>query len=344
MPEKPFRESDYITQILKKIDPSFVGLSKRLSTPQICERAVIFERNLNRVVLLAHMPEYIARQSIYVTNIQNAAVQSITVPDHIAEWSEEYRVYVNERIPAIALEIQEQLNRAGPILQKAQAEQARNALAFLFDPDALDHPVHDALQTLYISLLITTWTAFESMAVDLWEAALNAHPKILADLKGKEGRISKQSKDEQFLTEDSESKSSKIEVVLAQVHDVTGGSYDLKDKMGSLLKGKFRFTSLKETRFAYSRAFSRNYSDIDAALSDTSLDMLYALRNVFAHKAGVSDREYDERKKKYSSLPQVEKGQQIVLDGKTVTERINSVIVCGINLTTAVDNWLSANA
>jgi hypothetical protein len=43
----------------------------------------------------------------------------------------------------------------------------------------------DGPEAWMASQIIATWTAFESMAQDLWEAALNTKPKILARLGGR---------------------------------------------------------------------------------------------------------------------------------------------------------------
>jgi hypothetical protein len=46
-------------------------------------------------------------------------------------------------------------------------------------------PAAIGLEAMLSSAITGTWTAFETMAGDLWEAALNAHPDGLAELKGK---------------------------------------------------------------------------------------------------------------------------------------------------------------
>lgn len=51
------------------------------------------------------------------------------------------------------------------------------------------------LRAILVSQLTGMWTAFETLAGDLWEMALNVHPYGLSELKGKPSdRISKNSK------------------------------------------------------------------------------------------------------------------------------------------------------
>ena len=42
----------------------------------------------------------------------------------------------------------------------------------------------DQIETLMLTQVVSVWTAFETLAGDLWEAALNAHPQGLSDLRG----------------------------------------------------------------------------------------------------------------------------------------------------------------
>ena len=55
--------------------------------------------------------------------------------------------------------------------------------------ERLVRPYEDALRAMYAAILIGTWTAFETLLGDLWEAALNTAPKTLARLSGSPHRI-----------------------------------------------------------------------------------------------------------------------------------------------------------
>lgn len=69
----------------------------------------------------------------------------------------------------------------------------------------------DGTIELLMSLqVVAAWTVFETLFGDLWEAALNAHPNKLSDLKGAGRQIS--------------------------TKHIQRHGYDLSDKMGTLLK------------------------------------------------------------------------------------------------------------
>ncbi|SRR5712691_1127973 len=104
---------------------------------------------------------------------------------------------------------------------------------------------------------------------------------------------------------------------------------------------------LWDIRRAYSLAFAKKKTGetvataVDVALADTGLDALAQVRNVIVHKAGVADAEYETNRKTLPSVPQVEEGKLIPLDGRTVQTLINPVIASCQQLFAAVDEWLA---
>ena len=125
------------------------------------------------------------------------------------------------------------------------------------------------------SHITATWTIFETLAGDLWEAAMNGHPSGLSDLHGKPSSSSGQT----------EGKS----IPLSQLEKYR---YDLTDVMGTVLREKFNFTVLDSVRDAYSMAFHKHSKKIEAAIMDKSLDALNKVRNLIVHKAGIVDKRY----------------------------------------------------
>ena len=134
------------------------------------------------------------------------------------------------------------------------------------------------------AMIIGTWTAFETMAGDLWEVAINECPKHLSQLKGSAGRIW------QSILSDARSEGIRVDepsqigvsqgtskgptdsrkVDLDRIAELTDGSFNLGPLMGTLLRPKFDFSILGKTRAAYSAAFWSYSSDIDEALSEQS--------------------------------------------------------------------------
>jgi hypothetical protein len=109
--------------------------------------------------------------------------------------------------------------------------------------------------------------------------------------------------------------------------------------MGTILRERFEFSRLSDIREAYARAFDKDSSQIDEALTDKVIDALRIVRNVIVHKAGAADSEY---LKMVSSLrlPPAALGRPIVLTGENVVNLVSPVIDCSKGLLSAVDAWL----
>jgi hypothetical protein len=190
------------------------------------------------------------------------------------------------------------------------------------------------LEAMLSSALTGTWTAFETMAGDLWEVALNIHPSILAELRGKRKRPENRTPDSN--AEDKESQKS------VQLSEILRYQFDLREKMGSVHRNQRRFDSLSGIREAYRLAFSRNYEIIDEAVDYNGLDALNAVRNLIVHKAGIVDREYLKRADTLN-IPVAEVGKPILLDGNLVMEMMISVISGSNRLIVGVDDWIATN-
>lgn len=193
--------------------------------------------------------------------------------------------------------------------------------------------------------VVACWTAFETLASDLWVAAINENPS-LATLRGTPSRIAKgkrkkpESNESQLLNDLEKS------ISLADISRLTRGSFDIQKQMGSILKSRFKFSSLDGIRRAYSSAFSEKEKcarsdDIDISLSDQALDALSAVRNLIVHKAGIVDAVYLDDIKSAPNAPHLAEGSRLGINGDMVCNLIQPVMTCCVNLIRSVDTWLS---
>jgi hypothetical protein len=218
------------------------------------------------------------------------------------------------------------------------------------------------------AMIIGAWTAFETLAGDLWVDAVNSIPQILAPLSGKPCRIEERADvkpgskqdiepgDESDTKNESETDpeidsdigdSAGKRILLGDVHKVTRGTYNLTEKMGELLlvSGRVKFTSLSGIREAYSLAFSektkrfRPYK-IDGILSNKELDALSLVRNLIVHKAGLADEIYINDAKGIPLAPKLSHRELLKLDGELARSLIHPAITSGVELIKAVDIWM----
>lgn len=189
---------------------------------------------------------------------------------------------------------------------------------------------------MFSGYITGTWTAIETMLGDLWEAALNAHPNVLASLDGKpKGAVARM----EARSSRSEHESKKLDLNLAAKY-----GFDLRHSMGTIfrLERRFEFTRLSSAREAYLRAFSKKASRVETAIKSDSLEALSVVRNVLLHRAGEADDEYVKHQARLK-LPIAAKGEKIKLDGQNTAALIKPAIASSKSLMIAVDDWFKDN-
>jgi len=196
--------------------------------------------------------------------------------------------------------------------------------------------VKEGLDSLLVSIVVGAWTAFETMAGDLWESAVNACPQRLSALSGKPWRDGETEQDDTDFAPDKLRKDESKQIPLDLIRQY---KYDLTKVMGTLLRGKFTFTTLDGIREAYWTAFKRNRVGVRACLQANCFDALSVLRNVMVHRAGVADSEYC-RRAQGLPLPQAKPGQKIELDGSIVFPLAEAVRDRSRELLSEVDAWI----
>jgi hypothetical protein len=160
------------------------------------------------------------------------------------------------------------------------------------------------------------------MCGDLWEVAVNCHPRGLSELRGKS------SKDEQ----------KSLPLWLIAKH-----GYNLSGVMGTVLKEQMHFDRLETISENYERAFYKDHDLILSVFKDDPICSLSAVRNLLVHRAGVIDERYLNRTKKLVLAPKGAINEPIQLDGEIVHKLTTAAIVFGCALLNEVDKWLVAH-
>lgn len=195
------------------------------------------------------------------------------------------------------------------------------------------------IEGLYWSQVIGSYTAFETLVGDLWEAAINCQPGTLSELNGKRSRI-KSSVDHRPSTSTDNASDGDKSLSSVTLSSINRLGYNLSNRMGTLLRERVPFTSLKVIREAYSVAFSKRYDAIDSALASPALDALSVVRNVLVHRAGVADEAYRRRSNGLLTIPKANLGEVIGLDGEIVAGLVDPMLESVSALIKAVDQWI----
>jgi hypothetical protein len=182
---------------------------------------------------------------------------------------------------------------------------------------AMEWPrTNDAIQAFYRALITQAWTVFESHSEDLWEAAVNAHPKTLADLGGKGS---------------------------AFPSDLLKYDFAVKDKMGTILKDRQKlisFRSLEKIQGAYALAFSEKGSAIASILEAPTLRYAAAVRSLVVHKRGIVDGEFRKQTSGIVDVPMVEEGNPFPISGQLCAQLSDACPHAATCLLLAVHAWI----
>jgi hypothetical protein len=184
------------------------------------------------------------------------------------------------------------------------------------------------------SLVIQAWTTFETLAEDLWVAAVNARPSRLASLKGS-------SRSKYRINKDNKPQAEKVPksipfAALQQRH------FNVGAVMGELLLevSRVSFRSLGNIREAYHLAFSEQSQSIDFQLDREELQYIAAIRNVLIHKAGKVDTEFFEQTKLIPNMEALNEGDTFPLSGVLTKNLVDSVVDISYALIKSVYAWL----
>ncbi len=200
------------------------------------------------------------------------------------------------------------------------------------------------LEAILVGQVTGTWTAFEVMAGDLWEAAINCHPHGLADLKGKKREKGNSENKQQTGADDLRSSTNEdiLSLKLSRRRPPRD-QYDLKNRWGSVLKPEDGFTSLARIRTAYYKAFFESSTSIEVAIDDECFDKLSLLRNVIVHRGTIVDKKYRDEMQRFSDLSEIQVGKPICIDGPMVAKLVSKCIEKSMELIRAVDSWLASH-
>jgi hypothetical protein len=280
-----------------------------------------YERNIRRVYSLV----LFAPAAVWMT----ITVQRITddIEHRYPRADQRTRVALIEKSlkQQITLET-ETLQKGGKVASELLEQQQKISFQMLSEQGG-EHP--DGPEAWMASQIIATWTAFEAMAEDLWEAALNAKPEILAKLSGQKQSRTKSGDDPK-------------KIRLDWLHKY---KFNLSEHMGTIFleEKRYAFDGLEGIREAYTDAFSVEHADISKIINDKALDAISLIRNNLVHNGGIIDSKYRKRSSDLPAEALGDIGTPILIDGELVAKIVAPVIKHGHDLVVAVDSWLASH-
>jgi hypothetical protein len=164
------------------------------------------------------------------------------------------------------------------------------------------------VRSYYEAIVILSWTAFETVAEDLWEAAVNARPYQLA-----RGTV--------------------------QVDKLKFLKFDTS-KMGTILKKPSQFRRLETTRQFYEETFKDQLRPIKDILDRPELQYTAAVRHLLIHKGGIIDKDYLKDIEDVPGAFTSAEGTPFPLTGKVAYDRSQAALQSAADLLNVVHTWV----
>ncbi len=287
--------------------------SLKVATAGLAPVVEAFVENMNRVVSVVEFvmdsPEFAADFA------RHRAMLSATIENNV--------FLSGEQLATFSVEVTKRFIQDEHSKEEADLTRTRNEASNILNLWVQVRPsLKSGIDGIFGAMITGTWTAFEVMATDLWEQAINCHPAGLAHLPGTD-------KDKQ--------------VSLTKLQKF---GYDLRASMGTLLKDKLGPRGLADIRNGYRLAFDHDCATIEQALKNSAFDQLQAIRNVLVHRAGIADEKFRGvvSTTAWTTFELLEPGKdRIVLNGEIVQDIVRRSIEASTNLIRAVDAWLSTH-
>jgi hypothetical protein len=310
-------------------------LHRNPKTAELQQIAEFFKGRCARLRALMQLPAQVGNVSLKMRDVYNRSVVEVTGSFNTDNLTTDQIEKIDARSNELFTQMADETLRLqqDPDWDKHVHQRLVDGLAAV-ELMGRDIASIGALQASMMSYVTTGWTIIETMSGDLWENALNLHPSSLANLAGspkrlRGGQINK-----------SAAQSAAKESKSVPLDEISKHGYNVANKMGSILRSRFNFSTLEGIREAYASAFEKNSAEIDRAITDKSLDALSAIRNVIVHRDAQADQEYIKKTKFLSVLPAATIGQHLLLDGEIVVRLLKPAVAAANQLLLAVDNWL----
>jgi hypothetical protein len=216
-----------------------------------------------------------------------------------------------------------------PQVSKAIGEAFEEAVSRHIDPigmasgtlgtmvgDIGSHPIEAAcegIEAIFAAMVMASYAAFETLAADLWVAAVNRHHRLATNWVEKNP---------------GKELSPKI---------LSDYSFDVSSRMGTVLHTtkKVSFESLGDIRAAYNQAFKGELNDA----FDANLTKAEKTRHLFAHRGGLVDQKFKSDMRDHSEYDKIVIGERLRLIGPVTGSHVTACAKSGVNLLKDVDKW-----
>ena len=297
---------------LKATDSAQVA--KNVRSPVIREVAEVYAANIKSTLSLMALPLVLLGSGIAETRRLSFFVQAMITTQNTTKWheSDEAKNEVDVEVDRLFKESEKGNDNKSTVINEAKhwlrhiAERQENS---------------DSLQILLYTGVIWIWAALETVAKDLWIAAVNASPSKLGQ--------------EAFRTLEDNDLDNSLTRKQVSVGLLARHGFDLRTKLGVVLEHRFDFTSVSGIEKAYCTLFGRT-EKLREMFSDPRPAKVEAMRHVIVHRAGYVDERYVTR----CGQP-IKLGEKLLIGGPEFTNLAERSVELGCELIQHIDDFLT---
>jgi hypothetical protein len=265
---------------------------KQVRSDSLKDCANAFHTNMERIVAFAIMPAAIAFQIRRDTIFSSNAIFRVTKK---GEMTLDEAINMKLTSPEISADIEKQLREFLSETNKHEKYFYHLGVKYIENLTSLDvaeapTAMQDSMDAV-LSSVLDSWTAFESLAGDLWVAGVDNDPgEAVANLTLAAASNKLKRPDDNL-----------------RPATVYRSGVNPKTHYGSFLKavGSVAFQTLWDIRTYYEIAFGKDtlqlFDDVDGGY----IEALAAFRNVLSHSAGRADKKFIDRVRRFSEFDSI---------------------------------------
>jgi hypothetical protein len=322
------RDYKYLDLVTKKPESEeCVNIVSRVRSQPLQQLSGAFSTNLKRIAAFSIMPAELSGMALRDGHLAAYAMREATggklVPSLVEQLEnpESTSVKYTEIFESESKKIQSEndpLNHIG-LLRKY-------GVGYIQEQLKLQQGMRESMEAILSSVVVESWTAFESLAGDLWVAGVDNEPGEATARLIYAGK-SLRHPDDNIRPET---------VYHSGIHP--------KTQYGSFLKAidAVSFQKLWEIKKYYGIAFEKDAVRLFDEIDGGYVEVLSAFRNALTHAGGRADKKFKERlNDRFPEFDTIREGDRLVLDGQ-LASRLNLVAAkLGSALITHIDNILS---
>jgi hypothetical protein len=191
------------------------------------------------------------------------------------------------------------------------------------------------VEAIMASIIVSSWTAFEVLAEDLWVSSVNARPRlgmIVLDAELKDSDAPKEVERKQGV------------IFELPVWTMLDPKFKIQKRMGDLLRNYNRSWVTRDgPTKTYRKTFPDLKGQVTAIFGDKKLRWAESTRNAIVHNSGHADKQFLAGTQDHPVFKTVQDKTAIPINGEIAHELCMGAIGGAVSLLDFVNSWLKNN-